>query len=397
MVAILLVFDGVGIGAMEDVATSRHKDINANTLLHTAEVSHPLLLPTMQALGLGNLVRLPAVPPMDHPQASFGMCDLGYPGADSYMGHQSIMGTLPQEPVRSLMREIHSHLASSLKFAGYKVTYPYSQYPILLVDDRIVIGDNLEADAGQIINLTVPTRLIDFDQAVLIGNIVRGLVETSRVIVFGGPGISLNDIFHNIEILPSGQIGINSPNLGVYDENFVVRHLGYGVNPKKQLAWTYSESKRPVSLFGKMADLIECPNAKRNAMVDSARVMDLVTESYASAGNGLIAATIQETDLAGHEKDPQRLASILKLVDKKLGFLLETMHSEDLLIITADHGNDPTLLGTHQHTRERVPLIWYQKGRKGRSIGLRSSLADISSSIARWAELPWSGDGIPFI
>lgn len=396
MKAILLVLDGLGIGAMDDVTETRPKDRHANTLKHIAEAVHPLRLPTLRALGLGNILALPEISPQEIPLASYGECDLGYPGADSFMGHQAIMGTLPKEPHRVLMSEIHNEIAAALAAAGHQVTYPFPQHPILLVDGAVTVADNLEADAGQIINLTVPTRQIDFDQALEIGWIVRRTVKTSRVIVFGGPNITVTDIFNHVETRPTGQVGVNSPELGVYDEHLVVRHLGYGIDPQRQLASTYARANRPVFLAGKMADLIDCPAARRNAAVDSAQVMELIIDYAKKNVHGLMAATVQETDLAGHEKDPQRYANILKLVDEKLAALLPWISANDVLVITADHGNDPTLPGTRQHTRERTPLLWYQPSKAAAPLGRRSSLADISAALARWAGLPWQGDGDAF-
>ena len=88
---------------------------------------------------------------------------------------------------------------------------------------------------------------------------------------------------------------------------------------------------------------------------------------------------IQETDLAGHSQDAQRYADILKIVDKRVGDIIKELNEEDILIITADHGNDPSI-GHSKHTREQVPILIHGSNLKGLNIGLRNSLSDIGAS-----------------
>src|SRR5207248_2700559 len=140
------------------------------------------------------------------------------------------------------LREAGPPLAAALEAAGHRVRRPLPDLPLLLVDEAVVVADNIEADAGQILNLTVPTGSIPFARALQIGQIVRARVQTSRVIVFGGPKISVADILAHVEVRPNGQAGVNSPRLGVYDADLQVRHLGYGVDPDRQLATAWAAS-----------------------------------------------------------------------------------------------------------------------------------------------------------
>lgn len=318
MRAVLLVIDGLGVGAMDDCTGTRPVDVSANTLRHVAERVGGLHLLTLGQMGLGNILVVPGICASAAPLASFAECLLAYYGADSFLGHQEIMGTIPRVPCRTLMFQAESRLAIALRAGGHKVASPFPGLPILLVDDAVVIGDNLEAEPGQIINLTVPTSQIDFNHALEIGRIVRGLVEVSRVIVFGGPHIGVADILENVEVRPSDQAGVNSPKLGVYDSNLVVRHLGFGVDSARQLANVWVRAGKPVGLFGKMADLVDCPSAERNAAVVTGQVMDWITRWLQTHSDGLVAATVQETDLAGHENDANRYAAVLGVVDQNL-------------------------------------------------------------------------------
>lgn len=378
---ILLVLDALGIGAMPDVPAVRPQDQGANTLGSLVRSVGRLDLNNLRRLGLGQIGSLgqPDLP-VPGPLASYGRSRLAHQGADSYLGHQEIMGTIPKPPVATLMNQAAYRLEGQLRSLDHTVTRPLPGKSLLLVDGAVIIGDNLEADPGLNINLTVATDLIDFEKALEIGRVVRAAVSVARVIVFGGPGIDTDDILSHVELRVNGQIGVDSPSLGVYNQDLRVQHLGYGVDPRRQAASILFEMGLPVMLLGKMADLIVCPGASRDSVVPTSQVMSVLLQSYLDLREGLIAATVQETDLAAHEGDPSRLALVLEEVDRGLGALLPMMEPEDVLIICADHGNDP-LMNVGLHTREETPLLVYQKGQRAGFLGVRDTLADIGATI----------------
>jgi phosphopentomutase len=393
--ALLLVLDGLGVGAMKDVADSRPQDLNANTLARVLDIKKDLAIPTLTKLGL--LRSLNRVVENDRTAiASWGWCQLGYHGADSYLGHQEIMGTVPADPQKTLLKDVADHLKGLLESHGHTVTKPLPGKPLLLINNTIVVGDNLEADSGQNINLTVCTDLIDFAKAVEIGQIVREAVKVARVIVFGGPGLTLDKIFANVEERESGQVGIISPALGVYNENLLVKHMGYGVDPTLQSASIFESAGFEVYLDGKMADLIECETAIRDSVVATTPLLSLIESQFKTMQSGLIAATVQETDLAAHGFDTHRICMILEEVDRFLTNFLPLMNQEDMLIITADHGNDPGL-GTGLHSRETTPLLVYSSGFAVTPLGNRNCLADMSASLVDHFNLSQTQDGKSFI
>lgn len=393
---ILLVLDALGIGAMADAAETRPLDCGANTLRSVLQANPGLHIPHLLGLGLARLAAdwLPQAR-RGAPAASYGVCRLAYPGADSYLGHQEIMGTIPKAPVTTLMRQAGPEIARRLEGAGYRVSRPLAGEELLLVDGTVVVGDNLEADAGLNINLTVPTDQIDFDAALRMGQIVRQCVQVSRVIVFGGPGVDTAHILRHVHRRPNGQVGVDSPAVGVYNENLRVQHLGYGVDPERQAASILARAGLSVALIGKMADLIACPQASRDPAVPTPAVMQAIEEAFCGMPAGLTAATVQETDLAGHGGDTARFGAVLEAVDAGLGNLLPQLQAQDALIVCADHGNDPRVhLG--QHTREQTPLLVYQPGRPAKPLGARRTLADIGASVTRYFGLPATQDGTPF-
>ena len=393
MRVILLVLDGLGIGEMPDVSADRPQDKDANTLRTLVQnVSH-LNLDNLLKLGLGHIASLERFDvPVSSPLASYGRSRLAHKGADSYLGHQEIMGTIPLPPITTLMTQVGDQLETQLTSRGHAVRRPLADRSLLLVDEAVVVGDNLEADPGLIINLTVATDLIDFEEALRIGRIVRESVTVSRVIVFGGRGINTDDILSHVERRGNGQIGVDSPSLGVYNRDLRVQHWGYGVDPDQQAASILSRAGIPVILLGKMADLIVCPGAIRNPVVPTSQIMRTLLHSYLNSRQGLIAATVQETDLAAHEGDLTRLACVLEEVDKGLGALLPEIAKGDVLIICADHGNDPQK-DTGLHTREETPLLVYQEGQPSKSLGVRDTLADIGATITYLFSAPPTQNG----
>ena len=398
MRVVLLVIDALGIGAMPDVAQGRPLDAGANTLHSVLRANPGLEIGTLLRLGLGNLLEPPALvhPDPSHPLASYGICQLAYPGADSYLGHQEIMGTIPKPPVTTLMRQVAPQIEQRLLEAGYHVQRPLQGADLLMVEEALVIGDNLEADPGLNINLTVATDLIDFAEALRIGQIVRQCVRVSRVIVFGGPGIDIEHILRHAHQHPNGQMGIDSPAVGVYNENLLVQHLGYGVDPDQQAASIIAQAGLPVTLIGKMADLISCARANKDSLVPTTAVMQAVLAAFRAETEGLVAATVQETDLAGHSGDASRFGALLEVVDRGLAELLTELNEADMLIICADHGNDP-FVHPGQHTREQVPLLFYQKGRHATPLGIRRTLADIGATLCYYFDLLATQDGTPVL
>jgi phosphopentomutase len=342
-------------------------------------------------MGLGCTAEIPGVPALGHPRASYGRSLLRYVGADSYLGHQEILGVTPPAPQPELLAASGQRVFDALKAAGHLVTRPRPERNAFLVDDLIVVGDNLEAEPGAAVNLLVPTASAPFEYGVEVGWIVRAAVGNPRVIVCGGANFTVEEAL--AELLDSGdQIGVPTPTIRLYDETYQVRHLGLPVDARRQLPHAFTTAGLPVGLFGKVADLANGDVDVREPTADTAEVLHLIASQMDAWTRGLIVATVQETDLAGHGQDPERMARTLSSVDAALPGILDRLGPDDMLFITADHGNDPTI-GSSAHTRECVPLLWYRPAHAGADLGTRSSLADPAATIAAHFDLPWPGEG----
>ncbi|WAH36158.1 phosphopentomutase [Alicyclobacillus dauci] len=378
--AVVLVVDGFGAGAMRDVKEVRPQDADAYTMKHVLE-SSGVKLPFLAKFGLANILDEPTLLDIGQPIASFGRCNLFHPGADSYAGHNEIMGAKPLQPELQFINQLAPEIERELVQQGWRVSYPVAGTRIMLVNEQIVIADNMENDPGQIINITGALDVTPFADILAVGQIVRNIARTSRVIPLGGTGVAVQDIIDHVVIQPERN-GVDTGRLNIYNEDYQVRHLGYGINPDTQVHSILRRSGKSAYLYGKMADVITGDVNERNPMVDSQGVIDLIVGRLSNMeGEGLISATVQETDLSGHEQDAPKFARILEIVDKGAQAIYEALDDGDLFIITADHGNDPCI-GSSQHTRETTPLLVCRKGDVSHELGIRKTLADIAATVS---------------
>jgi len=393
--AIVLIIDSLGVGAMDDVEKVRPQDLGANTFGHLLDTHPDLAIPNLKALGIGKVLSHNALEEQDS-VASFGVCNLMHEGADSYLGHQEIMGTKPMPATIVPFADVMKEVKEGLEESGYLVDVPDLKKPYLLVNKTVVVADNIETDYGQIYNVTGAIDDMPFEQILEIGQRVRDLVQVNRVIALGGEGVSTDWILSCVEKREDGLVGVNSPKSNVYQKGYQARHLGHGVNPSSQVSSIAVENGLEVILIGKMQDVILCAGAHKVPAVATQLVLDSMEEAMDQMENGLISATIQETDLAGHAQDADRYAALVEMADAGIGRIMDKMTEEDLLIISADHGNDPCV-GHSQHTREKTFLLAYQKGMQPAVLGERETLSDIAATVAAHLDLEKPENGISFI
>jgi phosphopentomutase len=246
------------------------------------------------------------------------------------------------------------------------------------------------------INVTASMDEVEFEDVVILAQAVRELVGVTRVIAVGGRGYRRDDILSSVRRHEQSHVGVDTPALGVYDEHYLVRHLGIQVPTHLQAPSLAKAAGLPVVLLGKAADVVTCPDAEVcDPVIATDGVFDGIEEALRTLETGLIVANVQETDLAGHEQNVQRYGDVLRAVDRRLAGVLEMLRPEDLLIITADHGNDPTV-GSSAHTREYVPVLTYGAGVEG-ELGTRETLADVGATLAGWLGCGPTPDGTDLV
>lgn len=373
---VVLVLDGLGVGEMAD---RPDEDAGSHTLAHVVEHSR-VELPTLRRLGLGNAAMVPGWGALSRPAGAFGVSNLGYPGADSHLGHQEMMGAGAHAEL-CLLADVRDGLIDALHEGGRRVD-ELEHASSLIVDGSVLVADNIEAKPGLGINVSGSLDDRPFEELVDIGLQVRAAVAVPRVIVAAGRGFGIAEMVSRLTGRSSGQVGLDTPALGMYDAHFRVRHLISAAPATAQAPSLVAAAGGVVTLIGKAADVVCCDAATLLPAVDTGEILDqtLATLAEMDGRGGLVVANVQETDLAGHEQDPMRFADALRRVDMALPALLSAMAPRDVLLVTADHGNDPCA-GHSQHTRERVPILLAGHAVRPGSLGTRSSLADIGATI----------------
>ncbi|WP_307805342.1 phosphopentomutase [Streptomyces spirodelae] len=383
---VIVVVDGFGIGAMPDAGALRPGDAAADTCGHVLDharesLGRPLRLPVLGALGLGLVHPHPDLARTARLPVAAGRAALGYPGADTFAGHQTMMGADFSRVTVARLGDHLGEVTEALQAADHRVERLDGR-ALLLVDGSVLVHDNLEADPG--INWNASARLEDlaFDGILRVARTVREVAPVARVIAVGGHADGpLREFVRDGD---GGTVGLDTPASGLYrNGGLQVRHLGAELDHTRQLPELAARAGVPVTLVGKAADILACEAAVRRPAVATAEVLAHTVEAARAPGESLVVANVQESDLAGHQRDPERYARILEQVDAGLAALVALLDRPgDRLVVTGDHGNDPTI-GHAYHTREYVPLLIHRPG--AATVDLlpdAGSLADVGATAA---------------
>lgn len=382
--AFLIVLDSVGIGAAPDAHA--YGDDGANTLAHVAAVCGSLDVPVMRGMGLGNIpallpsgIRIAGVPPVERPLAGYGAMRERSNGKDTTTGHWEIAGLLLQQG-----------------FALFPPGPPSFPHALIAAFEsrtgRRVIG-NRAASGTAIIQELGPLHLRDGSWIVYTsGDSVFQIAAHENV-------IPLPELYNACEIaremctpLRVGRViarpFIGSPGHFARTDNR--RDYSYPL-PEPTILDALVGHGIPVTLVGKLDDVFNLRGFTRSAHAEnSAMAIASVLKMAADGVDGLVFANLIDFDMRyGHRRDPAGYAQALRDADSFLGRLVAALRPADVLIVTADHGNDPTFRGT-DHTREYVPLLVHRPGRPGASLGIRDGFYDAAQSLTTFFGLaPW--------
>ena len=394
---VVIVLDGFGIGAMNDAARERPGDEKANTLRSILSDYPDMKLANLEQLGLMNAFGAESNDMKYCESANFGKSELMHFGADTFMGHQEIMGTLPKRPTMHPFQEKVDEVYQHLKENGHKVEFVVrGNLRYIVCDDYVTVADNLEADLGMCYNVTAPLDYISFEKEYEIAKLVREVVTVGRVIVFGGTGNTMEDLYRAEGIKEGKFIGIASAKSKSYEHGYQCLHLGYGVDENVQAPTILGKAGIPVTLIGKVADIVTNKMGVSISCVPTDECMQLTIKAVKENEQGFICTNVQETDLAGHSQSSMQYRKILEKADRGLGELLPLLTEEDILVVMADHGNDPDI-GHSKHTRECVPLLVYKKGIQGRHLGIRKTLSDVGASVCEYFGVKAPQNGTSFL
>jgi phosphopentomutase len=381
MKAILIVLDSVGIGEAPDAA--EYGDAGSATLPNIGNAVGGLDLPILQKLGLGNIPQLlplgrpiKGCPAVEKPLASYGAMQEVSQGKDTVTGHWEMAGleinpgfhlfpeTIPAFPAELMaaLEQQTGRKAIGLKHAG-----------------GIGIMEELGAEATRtgswicytsadsVFQIEANVDVIPLDELYRACEIARELynpLKVGRVIARpfkGTPG--------TFERTADRRDYAFSP-----DEPLITERL--------------FDAGVPVYAVGKIEDIVVHRGITESIhSVNTEDSQKAVEQFMQKTGDGLIFANFIDFDmLYGHRRDPEGYAAALQQTDRWLESFLPRLEHDDILILTADHGNDPTFKGT-DHTREYVPLLVYQPGTSSECLGIRKGFYDIAQSLADWFDL----------
>ncbi len=364
----LIVLDGAGIGAMPDA--SDWGDAGSDTLGHICE-SRGLQLPNLQSLGLGNIRPLAGEPAIENPRGAFGKCALRSNGKDTTTGHWEMAGIIlerafptypngfPQSIIDQFIAKTHvPGILGNIAASGTEIIKDLGEEHVRTSKPIVYTS------ADSVFQIAAHEEVIPLERLCeickLARDILRGEHEVGRVIARPFQG---------------------KPGSFYRTEN---RH-DYAVPPPRENLLTLLSAKAlNVVCIGKIASIFDSAGVTEDLTAkNNEQSIDQTVRALRDDTRGLIFSNLVDFDmLYGHRRDTEGYARALEHFDSRLPEIQSAMRQGDLVIITADHGNDPTYPGT-DHTREYAPLLVFGKrARPGVNLGTRQSLADIGRTVA---------------
>ncbi len=364
----VIVLDSVGIGELPDAA--EFGDAGSNTLGHIAEASNGIALPNMEKLGLGNLTDIKGVPKTSSPQGAYGKANEASKGKDTTTGHWEIGGVILEKPFPTYPNGFPKVVLDEIeKRTGRKIlcNMPYSGTDVL--DD---FGDEqLETGAWILYTSADPVLQIAAHEEKIP---LKELYEACKIAL---------EICG--EHSPVARV-IARPYIGSGKGDFkrTSNRHDYSIEPPKDtILDKIKASDLDVIAIGKTSDIFSGKGITESKGTNKDNKDGIIKTIHALKDDtkGLIFTNLVDFDmLYGHRRNVKGYKDALEEFDNYLPEIISNLKDKEILIITADHGCDPTYKGT-DHTREYIPILVYGKGIKNVDLGIRSTFADIAATI----------------
>jgi phosphopentomutase len=379
---VLIVLDGAGCGELPDAGA--YGDRGSNTLGNVA-ASVPLRIPNLRALGLDRLVRLDAGAPSGDAAGAWGCMREASPGKDSVTGHWELAGLVLDAPFATFPHGFpDSTIAAFERLIGRRTIGNVVASGTEIIDRlgaaHIESGAPIVyTSADSVFQIAAHESVIPVDELYRMCKVAFDLVTTTLGVarVIARPFV--------------GQPGSFTRTANRHD---------YAVTPRgRTLLDGLTDAGIPVTAIGKVSDLFGGRGVGRSLPTTSDEEgMERIAESLRTVPSGLIFANLVDFDTVyGHRNDVPGYAANLERFDSRLGPLRTRLRDDDLLVITADHGNDPTTPST-DHSREAVPvLLSGARVRRGTTIGTRDTFADLGQTVARNFEIAPLAHGTSFL
>ena len=372
--AVIIVIDSMGCGALPD-AEKYGDELTANTLCNIANATGGLNVPTFEKLGLGNILPIKGVKPAETPLASYGIAKMKSEGKDTTTGHWEIAGLVLDEPFKTYKefpKELIDEFVEETNCGGILGNIPASGTKI--IED---LNDEHQKTKYPIIYTSADSVFqIAVDIDVIPVETLYKWCKIARKILDNGYGIS------RVIARPYRVIDGKPTRIGG------LRH-DYSVAPPADTMLNKIE-KAGADVFGvgKINDIFVGSGITRYVTTSSnADGLEKTLETIKNDDANLIFTNLVDTDmLFGHRRDTIGYKKAIEEIDAFLPKIIDAISDDTILIITADHGCDPTHKGT-DHTREQVPFLIYGKNYKPKNEGIKESFTFLADVVLNWLEI----------
>ena len=381
---IIIILDGVGIGELPDA--SKYGDSGSDTLGNIANVLGGLDLPNLEKMGLGNIKPIKGISFQNNPLASFGKLKEISKGKDSTTGHWELAGLyvdtdfsyFPSGFPESIMNDF----LSKTKLNGFLGNKAASGTEIIkeLGEEHIKTGYPIVyTSADSVFQIAAHEEIIPLSRLYEICSITR-----EEVLV---PPLMVGRVIARPFIGKPGSF------------KRTANRKDFSLSPPdKTILNLLKENNVDTIAIGKINDLFNYSGIKYNVKSKSNEEgCNKLLEYSGKSRNSFIFINLVDFDVEfGHRNDPVGFANKLKEFDNFLPEFLESLDESDRLIITADHGNDPTTPST-DHSREYVPLLYYVKNKTGKNLGTRKTFSDVGKTVAHYFNIENNLKGTSFL
>lgn len=383
--AFVIVMDSVGCGTAP--LSYKYGDEGANTLGHISEKMNGINIKTLESFGIGNITDIVGVKKIENTIASYGKMDELSNGKDTMTGHWEFMGIETKKPFLTFTetgfpKELIDELEEK---TGHKVigNYAASGTEILKVlgEEHIKTGAMIVyTSSDSVLQIACHEKYFGLEELYRVCKIAREICMNEKYLV--------------------GRV-IARPFVGESSETFkrTPNRHDYALSPSdKTVLDSLKENNYDVISVGKINDIFNTMGiTESHKSVSNEDGMNITIDIAKRDFNGLCFVNLVDFDaLYGHRRDVLGYKKALEEFDLKLKGLINVLRCDDLLIITADHGNDPTWRGT-DHTREYVPLLVYGKNYKCVNLGTRNTFADVGATISKFFNVEMPKIGTSFL
>ena len=378
---VVLVADSVGVGALPDAG--RYGDEGSDTLGNVSRAVGGLSLPVLGRLGLGNVVAVEGVPPLAHPEASWGRMAERSPGKDTLTGHWEMMGVPLDEPLALFPRGFPPEVIDPwLRATGAPgVLGNRAASGTAIIEE---LGEEHQRTGKPIVYTSADSvfQVAAHEETVPLQTLYAWCQEARRIL----------DPLRVARVIARPFVG----RPGAWQRTYNRRDLAMPP-PRPTVLERLAEAGVPVVGVGKIGDIFDRRGLSEDVhTAGNADGLRRTAEVLGRMERGLLFVNLVDFDMLwGHRNDVRGYARGLEEMDRGLGPVLDALRPGDLLALTADHGCDPTTPST-DHSREHVPLLVRSPGREGVPLGTRATFADLGATVAGYFGVA-AGSGTSFL